>query len=503
VILAVLLQLVVCSWPSSAADERLAQKPWVEVSTAHFNFYSCGPIGGVYKLAGRLEQFCSAYTQLAGAQAVAAPPIVVMVFPDHESMEPFLPLYQGRPISVSALFQHGLDENLIVVSLPPPGSSGMDLSVIFHEYAHFLFRRNDGVWPLWLKEGMAEVYSTFQTAGRNAWIGVPIEHHLRLLGEQPLMPLAELFSVKESSPDYNEQQRQGLFYAESWLLTHFLMAGDNPQLIARFGQFNTLLHQGEFPVQAFTNALQTSLPGMAAQLHRYLLRSQFRPIDLLVNSNLSAPVATKVRRLARAEIYFRLGDELMRLGVLDDANYNFVQAQKLAPASPWPEAGLGLLADRRGQRDEAVNHLKAAIDRGSDSFLVFYIHAREMYRATGDAQERHTRIEGPAAAEIRDDLARSLRLMPDFAPAHELLGFFEMVQGDDLAAAGQQLSLAIQLEPENRSYLISLAQLEMQSHDAAAARQTLQPLLRPNVAAELRSEAQALMKQIANSMPAQ
>ena len=493
--LSLFLQAIVGVLACLAADEPLAQRPWFEVSTAHFNFYSCGPIGNVYKLAGRLEQFSSAYAQLAGAQAVASPPIVVMVFPDRPTMEPYLPVYNGRPATIAAFFHHGLGENLIVLSLPEPGAR-LDLDVIFHEYAHFLFRRNDNVWPLWLKEGMAEMYSTFETAGRNAQIGAPIPHHLRVLTEQPLMPLTELFSVQPDSPAYNEQERQGVFYAESWLLTHFLMAGDIPGYISRFGQFSTLLHQGQLPVDAFTNALQTPLPAMEAQLHRYLLRGQFRPVNLLVSTNLSAPIASKVRTVAPVEVCFRLGYELLLLGRLDDAEPHFVTAHGLTPASPLPEEGLGLLASRRGQTDVALQNLQTAIARGSQNFLVYYAYAQDKYHATADAEGRQTTLADPQAGEIREALRRSISLMPDFAPAHELLGFFEMVQGDDLAAAGQQLQCAIQLAPDNQSYLIALAQLDIRQQNPEAARQTLQTLLRPNVAEELRSVAQKLLTEI-------
>ncbi|MGA2245181.1 MAG: DUF1570 domain-containing protein [Verrucomicrobiota bacterium] len=489
------LQMVTCAFAGFAADVPLAQRPWVEVSTAHFNFYSCGPVGNVYKLAGRLEQFSTAYAQLAGAQAVASPPIVVIVFPDRPTLEPFLPLYNGRPATIAAFFHHALDENMIVLSLPEPGQR-LNLDVIFHEYAHFLFRRNDSVWPLWLKEGMAEMYSTFETSGRDAQIGVPIPHHLRLLAGQPMMPLNELFSVQADSSDYNEQQRQGRFYAESWLLTHFLMAGDVPGYVSRFGRFSVLLHQGQLPTEAFTNALQTSLPAMEAQLQRYLQRGQFRPINLLVSTNLSAPIASKVRSLAPAEVCFRLGDELLLIGRLDDAEPHFLKARDLAPASPLPEEGLGLLAARRGQTGAAVPHLQAAIDRGSGNFLVYYAYARDKYHATADAEGRQTRLDDPTAGEIRQALQRSIALMPDFAPAHELLGFFEMVQGDDLAAAGQQLQCAIQLAPDNQSYLIALAQLDIRQQNPEAARQTLQTLLRPNVAEELRVVAQKLLAEI-------
>jgi tetratricopeptide (TPR) repeat protein len=493
--LSLFLPMAACAFSSLAAEVPLAQRPWLEVSTAHFNFYSCGPVGNVDQVAARLEQFASAYAQLAGAQAVASPPIVVMVFPDRQTMEPFLPLYHGQPARIAAFFNRGPGENLIVLSLPEPGYP-LNLDVIFHEYAHFLFRRNDRVWPLWLKEGMAEMYSTFETSGRYAQIGAPIPHHLRLLSEQPLMPLTDLFSVKEDSPAYNEQQRQGMFYAESWLLTHFLMAGDVPGYVSRFGQFTPLLHQGRLPTEAFTNALQTSLPALESQLYRYLLRGQFRPINLLVSTNLSALIASKVRAVTPAEVSFRLGDELLEIGRLDDAEPHFLMAREQAPASPLPEEGLGLLAARRGQTDVAVQNLQAAIARGSENFLVYFTYARNQYHALADAEGRQSRLADPQAGEIRQALRRSIALMPDFAPPHELLGFFEMVQGDDLAAAGQQLQCAIQLAPDNQSYLIALAQLDIRQQNPEAARQTLQPLLGPNVAEDLRTVAQKLLAEI-------
>jgi len=53
----------------------------------------------VARLAGRLEQLHQAYAFLAGAQAVATPPVVVMAFPDHDSLTPFLPLYDAQGIA--------------------------------------------------------------------------------------------------------------------------------------------------------------------------------------------------------------------------------------------------------------------------------------------------------------------------------------------------------------------------------------------------------------------
>jgi tetratricopeptide (TPR) repeat protein len=480
----------------------MVQRQWFETRTAHFNVYSCGAPRDVYKLAARLEQFCKAFSLLAGAQAVNSPPIVVLAFPDHESMKPFLPLYQGKPANLAAFFQRGSDENLIVLGLPSAESGYTELEVIFHEYTHLLFRHNDRVWPLWLKEGMAEVYSTFETAGYNVRIGNPIEHHLRLLAQQPLLPLSELFAVTHDSPQYNERDRQGIFYAESWLLTEFLMAGDNPAYKARFAQFTPLLYQGQFPEQAFTNAMQTSLPVMENELRRYLKRWQFAPIVLALTTDISSPVTLRTRKLAPVETYFRLGDELLRIDRPDTAELYFTLAQKLAPDSPLPYEGLGLLAADRKQHDAALRNLNEALQRGSTSFLAFYIYAREKYRLTADSEDRYAPLKNGTAAEIRGNLQKSLDLMPDFAPAQELLGFFEMVQGENLALAEQYLRRAIELEKENPSYSFSLAQLQLRNRNPDAARQTLQPLLLPNVDPKLRAQAEEMMQAMARGHPA-
>ena len=154
-ILAALWGWVICISATPVGDVPLEQRRWFETRTAHFSIYSCGQPQDVFKLAGRLEQFCKAYSQLAGTRAVDSPPIVVIAFPDHESMIPFLPLYQGKPSNLAAFFQHGIDENLIVLSLPEAGSAGTGMDVIFHEYTHLLFRHNDAIWPLWLMFGLA------------------------------------------------------------------------------------------------------------------------------------------------------------------------------------------------------------------------------------------------------------------------------------------------------------------------------------------------------------
>ena len=274
------------------------------------------------------------------------------------------------------------------------------------------------------------------SGGYRARIGNPIDHHLRLLAQKPLMPLRELFAVTRDSPEYNEREHQGIFYAESWLLTHYLMLGGNPAHKANFRQLTPLLRQGQSPEQAFTNALHTTLPAMEAELRRYLARGKFEPLELTLSASLDTPRAFVTRGLTPMEVCYRLGDELLHIGRLEAAESYFLQARKLAPGSPLPYEGLGLLAARRGQPDEAVRCLRQAMQLGPLNFLAHYTYAREKYLLTANGPNLHP-LEKEAAAEIRTELQKSLALMPDFGPAHHLLGFFEMVQGEDLARGGK------------------------------------------------------------------
>ena len=486
------LALAASAAPGQPAADSLTVRPWFETRTVNFHLYSCGSTKEVARLADRLEQFREAYSLLAGAQAVASPPIVVLAFPDQASMQPFLPLYQGRPCDLTAFFNRGSDENLIVLALS--SSDAVSLKVIFHEYTHLLLRHHQPYWPLWLSEGMAEIYSTFQIRGRDhARLGLPIAHHLSLLAEAPMWSLPVLFSVTRSSAEYNELRYSGIFYAESWLLTHYLMLGDNPAHKAHFAELTLLLRQGQSPEQAFTNAFHTTLPAMQDELGRYRARDKFTPLQLTLSATLERRRTFATRKLTPTEVCYHLGDELLHIGRLDAAEGYFRQAEKLAPDSPLPYEGLGFLASRRGQPGEAVRCFLRAMELGPLTSLGHFTYAQQNWLLVAK-DSRLPRFEPETAEGIRSELLQSLALMPDFGPAHHLLGVLELVQRQDLPGAERHIARAIQLEPENQSYLLALAQAQLAGKDLAAARRTLEPLRLSYVNPEVRAHAEEMLK---------
>lgn len=487
--------ILLCSLGAAQELSPLLRRHWFEARTAHFQTYSCGDTQAVARLAGRLEQFRGAYSLLAGAQAVASPPIVVMAFPDQAALDPFLPVYQGKPANLAAFFTRGSDENLIAVSLSDTASPAA-LRPVFHEFTHLLLRHNQQFWPMWLQEGMADTYAGFAVAGEHTVrIGGPDPEYLQLLTHERLMSLHDLFEVTHDSPGYNERDRQGLFYAESWLLTEYLMLGDNTSHKQHFGELTTLLRQGQAPEKAFINAFRISLPAFQRQLEQYLERGRFDSLALGVPVNLYAAQALATRPVGAAEAAFRLGDQLLRLGRFDASESYFNQARQITPASPLGYEGLGLLASEQHHDSEALKLLDQAIERGSTSFLTYYAYARVKLHLTETAPDTYTRLPEGEARTIRNALEKSLTLMPDFGPAHHLLGLLELLQQDDAAVAVQHLQRAMKLEPENPAYPLTLAQAQLFSRDPAGARRTLEPLCRPYMTPEIRAHAQELLKE--------
>jgi len=82
---------------------------------------------------------------------------------------------------------------------------------------HLLVDNTAGNVPAWFNEGLAEYYGAFAIEeDRKVHLGELIPYHLMTLREEKLLPLRKLFAVDHYSPEYNERDKRGIFYAQSW-----------------------------------------------------------------------------------------------------------------------------------------------------------------------------------------------------------------------------------------------------------------------------------------------
>ena len=466
-----------------------AKDKWINLRTKNFNVVSNASEDDTRKVALKLEQYCAITSKLFNIQKASPVPVTVVVFKNDGSFKPFKPLYNGKPANVAGYFQRSEDENIIALNIQ--GSEEHPLAVIFHEYTHLLTAYTSRRMPLWLSEGFAEFYSTFEVEKNEVKLGMPVASHVFLLRENKFLPLKSLFQVDHDSPDYNERNKQGIFYAQSWALIHYLMYGNDHARQKQLLEFLKLFDSGRDVDQAFTEAFKTDTASMEKELRKYIGNSTY-PIMAYTLKNAEGERDMTIKALADAEVQFYLGNLLLRTNRLDEAEAYFKQAAALDANLCGPYEGMGLLAMQRNKYSEAKEHFKQALARGSQNHLAHYYYAEVLERELSGDTRSLSVIQSDLAKVLIEELKTSIKLMPGFAPAYNLLGFVYLVTGENLKEAEQALKIALRIEPQSKPFALTLAQIQMRMQNYDAAKKTLAPLLASDDA-HLKERAQSLM----------
>jgi tetratricopeptide (TPR) repeat protein len=410
---------------------------------------------------------------------------------------PFKPLYNGKPASVAGYFQSGDDVNYITLTSEKYGDEN-PYAVIFHEYSHVIVNNNLGDPPVWFNEGLAEYYSTFDVSNsdKKITLGAPVSNHVYLLREQ-FMPLESLLRVTQNSPAYNERDKQGIFYAESWAFVHYLLQGNKGQRLTQLGRFSAFLAAGKSVEESFQQAFQTDFKTMEKELQNYVKGSTYRGQVFDLDKPLVFDAEMTAAPMSEADAQAYLGDLLLHTNRLDAAEARLKQALALAPDSALAHASLGMVRVRQGKFTEAEDELRQAVAGNSQNYLAHYYYAYAVQRKT--VRDGQTVMSFPEedARVMREELKKAIELNPSFAESYHQLAFVSLVTGGDMDEAAKLLAQARKLEPNRLAFALLLAQIQMRKQDFAAARQTLEPIARSaNASTQERGEAQSILSTI-------
>jgi len=443
-----------------------------------------------------LEFFHGAFARLISRNVLdSSVPTTVVVFRDDASFEPFKPLYQGKPANVAGYFQPGEDVNYIAITLDP--SVKDPFSTAFHEYIHVHVNESIPAAPLWLNEGLAEFYGSLQFTSGEAVLGTPLTYYLRLLRQQEPLPLTTLFSIGTSSEHYNEADKTGIFYGESWALVHYLMLSDRGTQ-EQFKRFLQLVTRGESSAKAIESAYGVTLASLEPDFRAYIRRGELSTLRIASADNpdaYTAFTATQRTSLSESEANYYLGDLLLHIGRANDAESYFKQAIALDPGFAPANKALGLLYVQQRRYADAKKYLDKAVSSPQDyltHYLYAYVLSREGLTPTGGVKE-YT----PAnAAAMREHLLRAIKLAPNYAAAYYLVAFVDLVQEERLDEAMEMAQRARQLEPAKAgAALLLIAQIHMVRGNNAAAREILEPLTHDSNQ-PVKSEAQELLESL-------
>jgi tetratricopeptide (TPR) repeat protein len=419
---------------------------WVEVRSPNFVVISDGGAKAAQTVAAEFEQFRAVYrSAFPKARTDPGKPVIVLAVRDSKTWAALLPAFASRTGGVrpAGVFTPGEERHYAAIQILDSGANPR--RNIYHEYVHLMNRLNFRQLPVWLNEGLAEFYANTAIRPGSAEVGLPDEHHLNLLRTRALLPLGDFFAVDQASPEYMEKERASIFYAQAWLLTHFLVLGDDPAYRDRLDSLLEQIVRGTPPEEATAQALGP-LPDLQMKLEAYSRSIAFRAIVVQTSSDFVGS-AFPARPMRPAEAKSVQGDFLFQTQRPTEARAFLEEALRDEPQLTAPKETLGRLALLEGNHKEARAWFTKAIEGDSQSFLVHYYFARLTAEESQDRED----------IEIAEDhLERSVELNPNFASGCAALSGFYAARPGMIHAALDLARRAAELEPETLGFALNL-----------------------------------------------
>jgi hypothetical protein len=153
---AFLLALACCAAPAGQRD------PWVRIASANLELFTTGGERSGVDLLKHFEQVRSFFTQAFGSRLVAGKPVRLIAFHSEKEYR----LYRPNELA-TAFYQPGTEHDFIVMENGAPDH----YDVAVHEFTHLMIHQSNLAVPVWLNEGMAELYSNLAPMGSKIVVG--------------------------------------------------------------------------------------------------------------------------------------------------------------------------------------------------------------------------------------------------------------------------------------------------------------------------------------------
>lgn len=371
------LLLALAVWVAQAGEKIAVYE------SDHFELITDGPRGRAQQVLGQFERVRSFLARLLPLQEPLMKPRVVLFNGEKDFRE-------VSPNQVAAAYYVPIPHR-DMIAIGPTG--GDEMRVAVHEYLHLLARQADQDLPLWLNEGIAELYSTIRPVGTTVQVGMPVGVHLQKLREG-WMDLATVVRVNHESAEYNRKAHAGTFYAASWALTHMLQLGESYS--GQFGKMAAGVSTGKPADEVFREVYGKSLKQVEDDLRRYVERKAMstRVFDQRMDKSYDK---IEPRAGTAYEWGVARADLLTAVRKWDEAKAQLTELTRAEPQRPeaWESLAFGHWITRKDEpADAAVKAYQTAMERQSANANLAY----HSYLITRDAK-----LAGAALRKLVDD----------------------------------------------------------------------------------------------------
>lgn len=430
--------------PSAQAES------WVKVVSPHFTVISNGSEKDARTVALNFERFRATLAVLYPSLRMDASAQTIIVAPrDVQTFDKLVPYYKKQDDRVAGLFREGWEHNYVIVRLDFIDEGE---AIAYHEYFHTVLHLNFTRMPTWLDEGLSDFYASTRFEGEKVYIGAP-SPRLRLLESGTPFPLKTILTANQRSPYYHDADKVGMFYAESWGLTHYLEFGDGMGNGQRLNAYLDLLQKKADSMQAFEQTFG-DLNQVDNNFRRYISKFSFTAMQLKDPPKID-PSRFQGETMSAAETDAEMGGFFNYMGSSDTANTWLAEALAADPKSALAHENMAFYAFRKGDDDTAEKEFDEAVMLAPTSYLAVYYEAMMKYGAKSDDDSLNA---------LDAAMARVLQLNPTFAPALVVRSQV-FVKEHRLQDAYNAALQAWRLEPDRPGYLTHLAAILDSAHD--------------------------------------
>ena len=462
---------MIVAMPSGAAAT------WTSQSSAAFTGYARGSPTLLAADLRRLQDFDALLRLVTGAAPAESTARLPIFFINSSEIKDF-GLSNSR---VDGFYSSG--PGLTAAFLAVDRARGDDpLTVLFHEYTHhFMFASGRATYPPWYVEGLAEYLSTARLARGEARVGDVSPGRAYRLLRGDWLPLHRVLTSRIADLKRDEI---GQFYAQSWLLVHYLTRDDDRR--ARMKTYLTALNRGTPSDAAFEAAFGIDDKAMEARLHVYLAS---REITLsrfgfagAASDTLTAPVTLPRAadalllpslRLAKLPFRWHAGADVAasETALLDEVRGTAARF----PGDAFGETVRCEAEIKLGDRAAGVAALDIALAAHPDDPQLLYLRGAALLADALDAA-RAGRDPRETMREARVALTRANRFRPD--DYRILTAHARTYRLSDLPPAEVEVLLrATELAPQIAATAILAARAVLaQRRDAALAKLLLAPI---------------------------
>ncbi len=446
-----------------AAIHAEQRENWIEIKSPHYTIYSNAGEHDGRRVAVQFEEIRALFEQSFPKLKVDfGKPSIVYVLKDENSLKLLMPAYgqNKNAMKIAGFYQLSNDKNFAVVRADVTGTGTNPYHVMYHEWAHGLFRLNYRGLPLWLDEGLAEYWGGSDIDNKEGRVGMADAAQLRVLHQNAFLPISTLVSIDASSPLYNRQDHAGVFYAESWAIVHYFSLAPEVRDQHLLDKYLAALQATDDPIEA-ANRSFGDLKKLGAKLEAYTRQSSFLYQRVAVNSNISEKDFA-ARHLSPAEGLLAQADYLLHTNHLPEAIELLHEAEKLDPKVPRLHDELGYYHFVKADYDNSLKEFDLATAEDPNDGTAYYYKASIPYRKSGYSRE--------TIPQLIANLQKVISLQPNFAPAHAFLCIAYTQSADTKSKAFAEAKKAMELEPGNLAYFIDAGRALVATNDLANAK---------------------------------